>query len=378
MLLFDKSAIQALGDKIVSPLARYFSFVDCPILRLEVLADLAKEPSQRNRDATPESVVAGLAKRVRQISHFSIPHHARLLRTNLFGHEVPFNGQIPRYDIQVFDTPEGGKGAFLDQTPESSELLAWGDKSFSEKERELAKLWRAEKQHVDIPRLKAFLRRLGYPRFKSPEDMIDWVDINLDDPKAQIQHIRRAAALFGLTNLEIARVEAIWRVSGSPMFKERFRYAHYVYRVTISFLCAIHSELIPSGGGAKPHLDLEYLYYLPFCMVFCSDDRVHRILGPIVSPSDKMLITSNDLRTASIELTSFLESLEADARKELLSDLNGYPPEIEGSLILRAWKQFMAPRSTEKRRARTPEEEASLKAMLKERLDLAFRATGKR
>jgi hypothetical protein len=51
-------------------------------------------------------------------------------------------------------------------------------------------------------------------------------------------------------------------------------------------------------------LDAHYLFYLPFCHVFASFDRLHRLLAPLFLRPDQRFLSGDDLKrelAASIE-----------------------------------------------------------------------------
>lgn len=53
-----------------------------------------------------------------------------------------------------------------------------------------------------------------------------------------------------------------------------------------------HVPQTPNNG-----LDLQYLYYLPFCSIFCSADRLHRTLGQLLIRSDQRFASPVQLST---------------------------------------------------------------------------------
>ena len=55
-------------------------------------------------------------------------------------------------------------------------------------------------------------------------------------------------------------------------------YAASVIRLFLAFVCGLARGFI--GPRATNFIDLQYLYYSPFCMVFVSNDKFHREMWP--------------------------------------------------------------------------------------------------
>jgi hypothetical protein len=66
---------------------------------------------------------------------------------------------------------------------------------------------------------------------------------------------------------------------GRPRPTDLAPYAAHVMTVDLFFNLTVGSDLI---GRERPSnkVDLAYLYYLPFCMLFVSNDRLHERYAP--------------------------------------------------------------------------------------------------
>ena len=70
-------------------------------------------------------------------------------------------------------------------------------------------------------------------------------------------------------------------------------YFHYVYSVDLFFNFAVSADLISRvrpKGKADNKVDIAYLYYLPFCMVFTSNDNLHERVVPDSCGMTKVLL----------------------------------------------------------------------------------------
>ena len=83
--------------------------------------------------------------------------------------------------------------------------------------------------------------------------------------------------------------------------------------------------------------DLEYCYYLPFCEVFASTDKIHRKLKILLRPDQDFV--GDKLKEDLIRLAVEWASLTKDQKIERNSQLGFRPPEIQGSIIYELWEK---------------------------------------
>src|SRR5215475_6275626 len=94
---------------------------------------------------------------------------------------------------------------------------------------------------------------------------------------------------FGLMMLGVpdeAQVEIMQRyqAAGSPPIKNYAPYARHLFGVDLFFHLAIAGDHISRDrpkDKADNIVDIAYLYYLPFCFVFVSGDKLHRRTVPL-------------------------------------------------------------------------------------------------
>ena len=89
--LFDKSFIQSLSVDESVFFDHFFLPVICPLFYVETLADLEKRVEGR----TPEQEVGIIADKVPEMSGAPCAYHIHLAAANLFGTNIPMDGQIP-------------------------------------------------------------------------------------------------------------------------------------------------------------------------------------------------------------------------------------------------------------------------------------------
>src|SRR6266566_8971960 len=89
-------------------------------------------------------------------------------------------------------------------------------------------------------------------------------------------------------------------------------YTAYCVRVALIFHFALAFNLISTR--ATNRIDLEYLYYAPFCHAFSSGDTFHRKTAQLVMPAQKYIdrdVLKKDLK----DLATWWSNLSPDQQK---------------------------------------------------------------
>jgi hypothetical protein len=103
---------------------------------------------------------------------------------------------------------------------------------------------------------------------------------------------------------------------------------------------AVHHKLFK---WAPTHVvDLQYLNYLPFCQVFSSNDRLHRLLAPVLKRDDQTFLTGDELKTTLRAEADAWDTLE-EQRKERLRWALSSPLPRQDSLLFKTWVRYMNP-----------------------------------
>lgn len=97
-----------------------------------------------------------------------------------------------------------------------------------------------------------------------------------------------------------------WQRSGKPLLKNFVPYAYHILRVNMLFHIGLQHDLISTRPTNT--VDLEYLYYLPFCQIFTSNDKLHLNLAPLLIRKDQYFINlKQDLKTINEQLAQMSE-----------------------------------------------------------------------
>ena len=76
-------------------------------------------------------------------------------------------------------------------------------------------------------------------------------------------------------------------------------YAFHCLKVWVGLVFVVHSKLFK---WSPTHVvDMQYLNYRPFCQVFSSNDKLHRILVPALKRDDQTFLTGEELKKMTRE-----------------------------------------------------------------------------
>ena len=350
ILIFDKSVLEGISKPDALLLQRYFYTNITPVLFLEVLADLKEPP--RKETQTPSDRVAILADKLPVSSSIINAHHDGLLKGELFlgcvrgehvkMESVPIASSIPR----IVENNGQQMGLFYEESDEEKALAAWRGKQFSRLDDLLAQQWKDTQKSLDLAALSKDLRIAfsAAPKFSTAAAVKAFVDetlLSLDEKKSYVL-LDAMLQYFGAEDRLRREILECWKLinkrAGRIIMPHQFSpYAYYVFSVQLFFNLALSQELVASGKSSKSHIDLQYLYYLPFCMVFASNDKFHKAVVPLFMRKDQKFIDGEALRDDMRKMTAHLASLDPDAKEKRNSS---YPPQIENSVICDSYDQF--------------------------------------
>src|ERR1035441_5898199 len=86
-----------------------------------------------------------------------------------------------------------------------------------------------------------------------------------------------------------------WIVRRRPSLRQYVPY--FVFMLTINvFFCLVLPTQLLRNVKASHHVDLAYLYYLPFCSVFTSKDNFHVQIVPLFLDSNQTFVNGTDFK----------------------------------------------------------------------------------
>jgi hypothetical protein len=326
--LFDKSFLHGISIDESVWFDHFFTVNVCPIFYAETQADLAKDCG----DKTPADYVQVIASKFPD-SGAPSSHHVRICATNLMGESVPFTPQII--------LPAGGEGLIsgrrigvLPESPESKAFLRWTTGDFQDEERAFARQWREMASTNISSQLIDRLTSEGTFRdrkISSLEDVRTAADEVMDrlGPLGQLVY---AMSLIHTHETLHDRIIERFDNAGRPDIRTFAPYAAFCLRIELFFHIAVYKSRI----GPSSKLDITYLFYLPFCSFFVSNDWVHKECSPLFVRPEQEFVYGPDLK-ASLAALDTRYSAMPDAHKKSIYEIATQPPRDDDGLVTQLW-----------------------------------------
>lgn len=325
-LFLDKSVLQSLSEEEIRCLNQYYLVVYAPVQFIDML--LQKE----------EDRIAEIAQKIQPTDPCYTMHYRISAALNLLDRNYP--DSLPsRIDAKL----SGKKELPFSPHPEKEVLRCWKSGEYAAAKQVLSKRCRSSTRSIDLDKLR---KDYIFPSITSFAELKSATIAFCDTTDSQQQAANLEFLLDEAELMNIAEpIRDRWFKCGKPHLKEFAPYAYYCLTVFTAFYTAIANGLI---GTQTSRVTLEYLLYLPFCQVFCSDDLFHKQLAPIFLGDIRKqqdFVNSVTLKQDLKRIYAHWESLPEIARKEYLEKFGGYPPELEDSITNQLWKKYMPPRT---------------------------------
>jgi hypothetical protein len=327
--ILDKSTFQALSFADLAEFRNYFLENVTPVLILEILGDLAKQ----YRDGTvPEAKVTELAAKF-GIGEWLNEDRAFICVNTLLGTPIPLTGKVVPAYATIVDEEEGS-AAIIEEGPLNHLVRRLATGKATEADRQLAARWRAGSRGLSLSGLNDFVNqhRIIVPRVGNPAEAVDAARGLADTATLQNLWLAWLIETLAVNARTESEIVVRWRTRGG-LLRSFAPYAHYCLHAQLSLFVAWRSNVVKW----KPTnlLDLEYLYYLPFCSVFVSEDKLHCALAPPLMRPDQAFVKMNDFKAGLRQARLYFEDLPEGDRIKARKNLYDWPP--EGSIIRELW-----------------------------------------
>jgi len=374
IVLFDKSALQILTvDEAVWFDIFYFPSVT-PLFFVETLADLEKDIKS---GSSPEQYVGALAEKTPLGGGINVHHHTLSVNELLGNKFVMRHVPIVAHGSPVA-TPSGGRAVVYDPSPEAQALGRWEEGQFLEVERRFAKSWRDALTRIDLDAIfkqgRDIIRRIGRPK-----------DL-LTAKAVATELLRNPSSRYVLDALLELKPDSMaraildrWKRHGSPPIKVFAPFTAHILSVDLFFCLSLGADLI---GRQRPSnkTDIAYLYYLPFCMIFTSRDKLHEKTVPLFLDEEQAFVRGDDLKADLAKLDAHYSQLSEEQKLRGVLSFAHYPPVNGDFLVSRLWDKFLGPEwrecATRPAEATSKEDEAKIVAEINNLTD-APRLRGK-
>lgn len=336
--LFDKSFLQSLSLDESVWFDHFFLTNVCPFFYVETLADLGKS-GKRKRKSDDEVHI--IAEKFPDMSSGPCALHTDLSLDSLLGYDVPMTGQIP-LDTGRLVSFNGKLNVIAEESPVAIAFSRWQNGEFDFVERKFAKQWRNQLSQINLVDKPEILD--SWYTFQKPCNSLQQardLAINfIGSSEKPFLRIEICLDLLRIPKLYEDRVRARWAKLGYPSILEYAPYAAFVVSVILFFHLAVGSGLI-SSERVSNLIDIAYLFYLPFCMVFVSSDRLHRRVAPLFLRNNQEFVWGPDLKASLKEINLYFSLYPDDQKEQGIHTIAPTPPQHIPTLVSELWDRHL-------------------------------------
>jgi len=350
--IFDKSFLQSLSVDESVWFDKFFLSNICPLFYIETLADLEK--SLKN-GRTSDEVVGIIAKKFPEMSGSPSAFHVDLCIANLLGQNIPMTWRIPlRRGKRV--KVDGKEGAVYGLSPEAEAFMRWQKREFLDIERSFAKSWRQVLSSLDLKKMVKGFEAIGVGNetCKTLEDAKAIAENVVSSQDMMFDRIRLCFLFLGVPRRIQHQVLKRWITAGYPPLTNYAPYAAYVMMVEVFFQVALRANLI-SSERVSNKIDIGYLFYLPFSMIFVSSDRLHARCAPLFLRDDQEFVWGEDLKADLKKLNNYYSALPNTIKEKGIMTFASEPP-CEGEYLVTSLWDRNFPGWRERKKKHIPKE----------------------
>ena len=333
--LFDKSFLQSLSEDESVWFDNFFLTNVCPIFYVETLADLEKKVRD---DRTAEQEVGLIADKFPEMNCHPNAYHALLCVGNLLGHEVPMRGHIQLPPGGRLVRSEMGIGFVHEPSPEAGAFSRWQNRDFAEVERLYARQWRETLGCLDLAELASWYSSAGV----SPKSCKTLLEAKIraerivESWEKSLDGMKAALACLNVSRAMSDQIVEFWQAIGHPPLSTYAPFAAYVLTIEVFFGIALAAKHI-STDRVSNRTDIAYLFYLPFCRVFVSNDKLHRRCAHLFLRSDQEFVWGLDLKSDLSKLNEHYMQLPEETRSMHITSFARVPPKDGDYLMAKLW-----------------------------------------
>ena len=308
MSIFDKSFIHSINAEEAAVFDMHFLSNITPLFFIEVLADLEKSGLSSEQRAI---LVKSLAGKTPVFQSYPNVPHPRLVRTELAGFPIEMRG-VPAVGGGRRVQGPGGLGTVYDEPPEMKAKARWHEGRFEDPEREVAMAWRST-LNAAPEAIEQFLGNSATQfTFRDLAAVKAFADRLIDADGSRFRTLKSTLGALGIGAREQAEIVHRWKEAGGPRLRNFAPYTAHVMSVDLFRTLAMASGHIDANKTSN-YADIAYLYYLPFCEIFISTDKLHRRSAPLFMSDRQSFVWGPELRTELTELVAeYLADPELD------------------------------------------------------------------
>jgi hypothetical protein len=335
--IFDKSALQALSIDEACWLDNFYLCNITPLFFAETLADLKR---QMAKGRAAEKVVGNLAAKTPVFGTVNA-HHSHLSLGDLLGYPVSMTRR-PILPSGTTRTTGDRTGITFERAPEMEAFERWQDGRFLEVEQQFARVWREALRRTNLVEISESLRNQVREKMaiRTLEEAKTWAGRAVDGTRNRFSLLKQALGLLAISPEHHAAIVSRWKASDGQPLRDFAPYAAHVIEVTLFFRYSLAAGLI-SPERASNNIDIAYLYYLPFCMLFVSNDKLHQRTVPLFLTKDQTFVEGMQLKRDLAKLDEHYLNFPESVREQGIMSFASYPPSDGDFLTAKLWDRFL-------------------------------------
>ena len=353
--VIDKSSFQALNERDLHILHRYFMHNVTPILVMEILGDLKKESAT---EKVSKSVVQNLANKMLPTNSVMNSNYMDLIKGELLGEKVIMDHRPLLGNAKLVEDGNGSLGMQIDESENEKIITRWKNGEFTDTDEILSQIWREVTTDKDL--LESLKKAIIIPddrltSIKNTAHALHYINEMINHKDHQTQILKIMIKEFGINTIDEGKIFQRWEQEDDKTLETFSPYALFCIKIILTFHVALKKGFV----GTRPtnKLDLEYLFYLPFCHIFVTSDKFQKMLVPLFLVDNQMMIDGKDLKEDLNKIEGYLSTVSERKDNERLRK---EPPQIPEFLTYKIWSNFLdwpskRPSSTESDKQRAIE-----------------------
>lgn len=307
---------------------------------VETLADLEKEGKKGRVTRTSQELVVELANKTPSRGLYPNIHHHTLLIQDLLGNKIEMSRRPIIGGGKTKVSPISGETSVQFKLfPEAEALQRWQKNEFLELEQKFAKQWRQGLSNLNFDSMIAAVKNTvpQGQRLSNLQEVKDFVDQFVEKEDKEIIYL--ALDFLNVPDNIRPQILSRWSSDKNPL-KVFAPYASYVFRVDLFFYLSLAFGQI-SKDRASNKIDLSYLYYLPFGMVFVSSDNLHARVAPLFMELGQEFVSGKELKSDLKKLVEYYLPHLEEIEKQGIFRYAAYPPKDPNTVVVRLWNKFL-------------------------------------
>jgi hypothetical protein len=340
-MMLDKSTLQGLSWSEARLLNTYYYSSIAPILITEVLGDLSRPSGSGRRHVAG---VPEIASKLPPSDCVINPIYWTMLWNEIaFASPIRTDGKPIRTDGTPLRAANGERIMFFDEQPDAEKLRRWRRAEFTEEERLAAAVWRAAKSSIDNNIISDLYP--NPPRCTTLEEAHAEAvaRVRTEKPDERLENILWLMRVLNYPEPAKTRALDEYMRRQMPPLEVFAPYSAFCLGVLLTFQFVIGNRLF---GRQDDRIDLEYLFYLPFTKIFSSRDQFLVRLAPLFVTAEQEFVHGDVLKADLRAIRAFWKAQPEERRTEYRRRHGIYPPNLEDSFTLSAYKRWMGPRPT--------------------------------